>query len=59
MGFRDRQFFSQEEYDLVCTVLQVVQYMRQTHALSATGGKHMKYGTRNLLLPASIEDGHP
>jgi Ca-activated chloride channel family protein len=51
--------FSQGEYDLVCTVLQEVQYVQQTHALSATGGKHMKYGTRNLLLPASIEDGQP
>ena len=59
MGFRDRQLFSQGEYDLVCTVLQVVQYVRQTHALNATGGKHMKYGTRNLLLPTSIEDGQP
>jgi len=51
--------FSQGEYDLVCTVLQEVQHVQQTHALSATGGKHMKYGTRNLLLPASIEDGQP
>ena len=59
MGFRDRQFFSQEEYDLVWTALQVVQYVQQTHGLSATGGKHMKYGTRNLLLHASIEDGQP
>ena len=59
MGFRDRQLFSQGEYDLVCTVLQEVQYVQQTHALSATGGKQMKYGTRNLLLSASIEDSQP
>lgn len=53
-----KHLYTQGEYELARTVLHGVQYAQQTHALRATGGKHMKYGTHSLLLPASIEDGH-
>ncbi len=47
---------AQGERQLARTVLKEANQLQHTQSLSAKGQKHIKYGTRSLLLPAKIED---
>lgn len=50
--------FSQGQHDLARTALQEADNIEQKRGLSDIGKKQIKYGTRALLLPASLsEDG--
>ena len=46
---------SQGERDLAHTVLMEAEHVKQSHQYSREGDKRIKYGTRALLLPASLE----
>ncbi len=50
---------AQGQSQLARTVLKEANQLQHTQALSAKGQKHIKYGTRSLLLPARIEDSTP
>lgn len=49
------QLISMGERDLAQTALMEAERIQQTHVFSAEGEKKIKYGTRSLFLPASIE----
>ena len=44
--------FNFGQNQLAQAVLNESEHIRQTHMLSERGEKHIKYGTRALLLPA-------
>jgi len=48
--------YAHGENELAQTALREAKNVQQKHALSPTGGKSIKYGTRSLMLPAMIED---
>lgn len=48
---------AQGETELAQTVMIEARNIYHTHALSAEGGKQIKYGTRSLLLPAHSGSG--
>jgi hypothetical protein len=50
------QLLSLGEHDLAQTAFVEAERIQQTHMLSAEGEKRIKYGTRSLLLPASIDE---
>ncbi len=50
---------AQGQSQLARTVLKEANRLQHTQSLSAKGQKHIKYGTRSLLLPAKIEDSTP
>jgi len=47
---------SQGNYELAKTILSEADNLQHTHAFSEEGEKRIKYGTRGLLLPASVEE---
>ncbi len=50
------QLLSLGEVELAQTAIIEAERIRQTHMLSAEGGKQIKYGTRSFLLPAKVEE---
>ncbi len=46
---------AQGQSRLARTVLKEASHLQHTQSLSATGKKHIKYGTRSLLLPAKVD----
>jgi Ca-activated chloride channel family protein len=47
---------AQGNRELARTVLAEANYLQQHQTFSEDGEKNLKYGTRNLLLPANVED---
>ncbi|MFC1879650.1 VWA domain-containing protein [Chloroflexota bacterium] len=50
------QLFSLGEDDLAKTAMMEADRIQNTQMFSAAGEKEIKYGTRSLLLPSSVED---
>ncbi len=46
---------SQGEHKLARQVFKEIDQINETHVLSPNGKKHIKYGTRSLLLPSRVE----
>jgi Ca-activated chloride channel family protein len=51
--------FSQGEEHLARTVLREAENLRKGNRMSESGKKHIKFGTRALMLPATIEGMAP